>query len=248
MLLAFLNSQRTPVAQTSSGIDSSLYSPLSTYGSLRPDHAAVHRRPGDERLERRAQVVLTLHRTVDEDRLVGVGLPRDRVDLLAEQLVELVAVDRAHPAVVEPSDSWPSPRSDRWSSSRRRPRRPAPCTGSTPGRRTPSSWRTRACRRSGSSGRSGCAAATSWQREVGRQAAPLLELGLQRLLGVLLHVEVDGQLDVLTGDRVDVLIDQLANDAAGGVDLEDLLAPLTVQRVLHRLPPRRTAPTSSLVL
>src|SRR3954453_22891590 len=36
MLLAFLKTQRTPLAQMSSGIDSSLYSPLSSYGSLGP--------------------------------------------------------------------------------------------------------------------------------------------------------------------------------------------------------------------
>ncbi len=71
--------------------------------------------------------------------------------------------------------------------------------------------------------------------DVGRQVAPLEELGLQSLLGVLLHVEVDGQLDVHAGNRVHVLVDQLPNDAAGSVDLEDFLAPRAVQRVLHRL-------------
>ena len=72
------------------------------------------------------------------------------------------------------------------------------------------------------------------QREIGRQVAALQELGLQRLLGILLHVEIDRQLDVAAGNGVDVLIEQLADDAAGCVDLEHLLAPRAVQRVFHR--------------
>ena len=38
-----------------------------------------------------------------------------------------------------------------------------------------------------------------------RQVLLVAQLGLQRLLGVLLDVEVDAQLHVLAGDRVDLL-------------------------------------------
>ena len=70
--------------------------------------------------------------------------------------------------------------------------------------------------------------------DVGGQLPALLELGLQGLLGVLLDVEIDGQLNVSTGNRIDVLIDQFVHDAARGIDFEDLLAPRAVQRVFHR--------------
>ena len=76
----------------------------------------------------------------------------------------------------------------------------------------------------------------------------LLELGLQGLLGVLLDIEIDGQLDVAPGNRVDVLVDQLVDDATRGVDLEHLFAPRAVQRDLPSRVRHHNAPTSSLVL
>ncbi len=66
---------------------------------------------------------------------------------------------------------------------------------------------------------------------VGRRECPLQpQLGLQQTLGVLLQVEVDGQLDVHPVDGVPAA--DLADDAAVRVDLVDDLAPLAVQRGL----------------
>jgi len=47
-------------------------------------------------------------------------------------------------------------------------------------------------------------------RAVG-EVTPGVQFGLQGLLGVLLHLEVDRQLDVLAGDRVDPLVSRLAS-------------------------------------
>ena len=58
-----------------------------------------------------------------------------------------------------------------------------------------------------------------------------LELALERLFGVLLLIEVDGQLDVVAVDGGDLL--DLAQDAAGVVDLVGDVPPLAVQLLLH---------------
>ena len=197
------------------------------------DDTAVHRRPRDERFERRPEVVTTLHSTIDEHRLVGIGLTGDRVDLVGEQLVELVAVDRTHPSVVEP----------RIAGHRDDLSVGVVLHHDRAGRRLVLDPLLRAeLLRAGVHAR-GAVRVLRVDRvvggdilkgEIGRQVATLLELGLQRLLRVLLVVEVDRQLDVFTGDRVDVLVEQLAHDASRGVDLEDLLAPRAVQRILHR--------------
>ncbi len=63
--------------------------------------------------------------------------------------------------------------------------------------------------------------------------ATRLERGLDRLLGVLLVVEVDRELDVEPVERRHVL-DQ-ANRAVGGIDLEDLAPPGSVQHRFHAL-------------
>ena len=218
----------------SSGIDSSLYSPLSTYGSGRPDHAAVHRRPGDERFERRAQVVLPLHGAVDQHRLVGVGLAGDRVDLVAEQLLELVAARSRPSSGCRTVDSWPSPGSDHWSCPRRPPHRPAPCTGSTPGCRTPSSSN-RPAAPSGLFGSTGLWAAMSCPRmSVGRVRRCLsLVSSACSAYCCTSRSMVSWMSCPATGSTCSST--QLTNDAASSIDLEDLLAPLTVQLVFHRL-------------
>ena len=199
-----------------------------------PDHAAVHRRPRDEWLDRRAQVVATLDRAIDQDRFVGVGLAGCRVDLLAEQLVELVAGDVAHPAVVEPRIA--GHRQDLAVGVVLHHHRAGRSLVLDP---LLVAVLLRACvhalRAAGDLRIDRVVGSDVLAGDVGRQVAPLEELGLQGLLGILLHVEVDRQLDVHAGDRVHVLVDQLANDAAGSVDLEDFLAPRAVQRVLHRL-------------
>ena len=58
-----------------------------------------------------------------------------------------------------------------------------------------------------------------------------LERGLERLLGVLLEVEVDRQLDVEAVDRWHFL--EQSHRSVGGVDLVDALAPRAVQHRLH---------------
>ena len=59
-----------------------------------------------------------------------------------------------------------------------------------------------------------------------------LELRLERLLGVLLLVEIDRQLDVLTVDRRNAL--DLTNDLTRLVDLIGHVAGRAVQLLLHR--------------
>ena len=56
---------------------------------------------------------------------------------------------------------------------------------------------------------------------------------MQRLLGVLLHPEIDRELNVLTRDGLDPT--ELAHHMVGAVDLVDHLAPRAVQRFLHAL-------------
>ena len=198
------------------------------------DHAAVHRRPCDERLDRRPQVVATLDSAVDQHRFVGVGLLRRRIDLLAEQLIELVAGDVAHPPIVE---SWIAGHGqDLAIGVVLDDHRTGRCLVLNPF--LPAELlraRIHALRAVGDLRIDRVVGGDVLAEDVGGQIAPLQQLGLQRLLGVLLDVEVDRQLNVSAGDRVDVLIDQLADDSARGVDLEDLLAPRAVERVLHRL-------------
>ena len=71
--------------------------------------------------------------------------------------------------------------------------------------------------------------------DVGGQGASLQELGLQRLLGELLNVEIDGELNVASGNRVDVFVDESRTMPPAASTLEDLFAPLPVQLVFHRL-------------
>ena len=198
-----------------------------------PDDAAVHRGPGDERLDGGTQVVAALHGAVDEHRLVGVGPAGRRIDLLAEQLLELVAADVPHPPVVEPRVA--GHRQDLTVGVVLHHDRAGRCLVLDP-LLMAELLRARidALDALGFLRVDRVVCSDVLTEDVGRQMATLQQLGLERLLGVLLDVEIDRQLDVLAGNRIDMLVDQLANDASGRIDLEDLFAPRAVQRALHR--------------
>ena len=72
-------------------------------------------------------------------------------------------------------------------------------------------------------------------RQVLGQVASRPQLGLERLLGVLLDIQVDAELHVESGHRVDVLIGEFTHDRTRCVDLVDLLAPPAVQLAFHTL-------------
>ena len=188
------------------------------------DDAAVHGRPGDERLDGRADVVPTLHRAVHQDRLIGIVA-------LREQLVELVFADAGvEPPIVERGvaghghDLTIAVVHDDHRPGRRLVLDPLLVTELLRAGVHPLFVVLLGVQRI--VGRN-----VGRDLFVGRQIAALLQLGFQRLLGVLLQVEVDAELDVLPRHRLDRL--EQPHGVAGGVDLPHLFAPLAVQLGLH---------------
>jgi hypothetical protein len=177
--------------------------------------AGVECSEGDERLERRAEVVATLDRPIDEDRLVGVDRVAVGIDR-GEDLVELAAAEVGlEPPVVE---------------------------GRIAGQRDDLTVLVvlhddRSRRRlvghfTGVAGEDQLLEILLGIARVDRDLLPAeLQLRLEGLLGELLLIEIDRELHVVAVDRRDT--PHLAHDPAGVVDLVGDIAPLAVEFLLH---------------